>query len=182
VVAAMQDYGMPELLVNRMKPWAVALALNIPPLHSQQVLDIVLYQDAQSQGMALCGLETPRQQVAALEALTKSEQLEFLDDALRLYPHLQRNYEQLLQTYLDRDLHGFKKIDARLEGYIQYPQLAQKLEHKLVVERNRRMVKNMKPRLEQGGAFIAVGAAHLPGDKGILRLLQNRGYRLSVVY
>ena len=40
-----------------------------------------------------------------------------------------------------------------------------------------------------GGGFadkikllIAVGAMHLPGERGLLRLLLNRGYRLKAVY
>jgi hypothetical protein len=36
-------------------------------------------------------------------------------------------------------------------------------------------------RIEQGGAFIAVGALHLAGPTGIVQQLPERGYRLSLV-
>jgi len=39
----------------------------------------------------------------------------------------------------------------------------------------------MQDLLAEGNAFIAVGAAHLPGEKGILQLLEKQGYRLSRV-
>jgi uncharacterized protein YbaP (TraB family) len=39
----------------------------------------------------------------------------------------------------------------------------------------------MMPRIEQGGAFIAVGALHLAGPTGIVQQLSERGYRLSPV-
>jgi uncharacterized protein YbaP (TraB family) len=36
--------------------------------------------------------------------------------------------------------------------------------------------------LKQGGAFIAVGAAHLPGEAGLLFRLEQAGYRVISVY
>lgn len=48
--------------------------------------------------------------------------------------------------------------------------------------RNRRMVERMARHVNQGGAFVAVGALHLSGENGILRLLEKRGYKVSRVY
>ena len=53
---------------------------------------------------------------------------------------------------------------------------------RLLVKRNQRMVERMKPILKQGGAFVAVGAAHLPGETGLLYRLEKAGYRVTVVY
>ena len=36
--------------------------------------------------------------------------------------------------------------------------------------------------LRQGRAFVAVGASHLYGETGVLRLLQKQGYRVTPVY
>ncbi len=49
-------------------------------------------------------------------------------------------------------------------------------------ERNRTMVERMAPRLGEGGAFIAIGALHLPGETGLLSLLAAQGYQISRVY
>jgi len=43
------------------------------------------------------------------------------------------------------------------------------------------MAERMEPWLKQGGAFIAVGALHLPGEQGLIRLLRQRGYSVRVV-
>ncbi len=53
---------------------------------------------------------------------------------------------------------------------------------RLLDRRNEVMVARMAPMLAGGNAFIAVGAAHLPGDKGILYLLEQQGYQISRVY
>ncbi|HAR53445.1 MAG TPA: TraB/GumN family protein, partial [Roseovarius nubinhibens] len=30
-----------------------------------------------------------------------------------------------------------------------------------------------------GDIFVAVGAAHLPGDRGVLNLLESKGFRIT---
>jgi uncharacterized protein YbaP (TraB family) len=44
------------------------------------------------------------------------------------------------------------------------------------------MVKRMEKHVQQGNSFIAVGALHLPGEKGLLKLLEKKGYNVSTVY
>jgi hypothetical protein len=44
------------------------------------------------------------------------------------------------------------------------------------------MTGTIVPRLDAGGAFVAVGALHLYGDRGILSLLRQQGYRITRVY
>ena len=45
--------------------------------------------------------------------------------------------------------------------------------------RNRRMLRNAMPYLEEGRVFIAVGALHLPGEHGLIGLLREAGFELS---
>jgi uncharacterized protein YbaP (TraB family) len=52
----------------------------------------------------------------------------------------------------------------------------------LINRRNRLMVERMATRLAEGNAFIAVGALHLPGDQGILHLLELQGYQVRPLY
>jgi len=51
----------------------------------------------------------------------------------------------------------------------------------LVDTRNKNMADQLEKLVKQGGAFIAVGALHLPGDKGIVNILAQRGYKISRV-
>ena len=40
----------------------------------------------------------------------------------------------------------------------------------------------LEAHLQRGGAFIAVGALHLPGEDGLIRLLGQRGYSLRMIH
>jgi uncharacterized protein YbaP (TraB family) len=53
---------------------------------------------------------------------------------------------------------------------------------RLISDRNRLMVERMSGILDQGAAFIAVGAMHLPGEDGILNLLESMSYRIRRIY
>ncbi len=47
--------------------------------------------------------------------------------------------------------------------------------------RNTRMVDRMETNMKEMPVFTAVGAAHLPGQKGIIQLLRNKGYTVTPV-
>jgi uncharacterized protein YbaP (TraB family) len=44
------------------------------------------------------------------------------------------------------------------------------------------MAERMQEILNKGNAFIAIGALHLPGDEGVLNLLDGSGYIISRIY
>ena len=48
-------------------------------------------------------------------------------------------------------------------------------------DRARRFRDAALPYLEEGGAFIAVGALHLAGDSGLVELIRGAGYTVSAV-
>jgi uncharacterized protein len=47
--------------------------------------------------------------------------------------------------------------------------------------RNERFVRNAQPMIDAGGAFLAVGSFHLPGEAGMVSLLRAAGYRVERV-
>ena len=51
----------------------------------------------------------------------------------------------------------------------------------LIGERNRKFVRALGKHLTDGGAMIVVGAFHLPGEGGLIALLQADGYQVSRV-
>ena len=54
-------------------------------------------------------------------------------------------------------------------------------DYKVYCQRNEQWVKRLKPYLADGGAFIALNAIYLGGDKGLLQQLRAAGYRVRPV-
>jgi len=84
-------------------------------------------------------------------------------------------------AYLRGDIEQIFRM-VRADERPQERELREKVDRRLLDDRNRRMVERMLPRFEEGGAFIAVGAAHLPGESGVLALLEHRGYSVTRLY
>ena len=180
-VQLMTAYGIPELVVQRMKPWAAAATLSLPRPQSGIFLDMVLYQQAAAAGKQVYGLETIEEQIGAMESMPHDLQVAMLRDAIAQHDQIGQIIEQLINAYLRRDLAALESISnaAMQEGDAR---VAEVFSAEVVDRRNYRMLERMQPRLREGNAFIAVGALHLPGDKGLLNLLRNKGYRVSPVY
>jgi len=180
-LAVMSARGMPELLVANMKPWAVAVILMTPPGNNGVVLDHVLYQEAVAAGKKVHGLETVAEQMGLFDDLSRKDQIALLEDTLENLDNIGQMLDELLVAYLDRDLKRLLELnEASMRD--SDPQLAETFNRKVIVERNYRMAERMQSRLREGQQFIAVGALHLAGEEGLLKLLSERGYRLSRIY
>ena len=180
-VALMSDYDVPESLVKKMKPWAIAVQLNMPKPESDRFLDLMLYQQAIARGMPVHALETGAEQIEVFDKLSLEQQIVLLDEAMYNYEEMPALIEKLINLYLARDLAGMHSTsnDQMQKGDSG---LASKVEQRLIIERNYRMAKRMQQRLQEGRAFIAVGALHLSGKEGILNLLEKQGYQIKVLY
>ncbi len=173
------NYGIPPMAVQSLKPWAAFMTLSMPP-DTGLPLDLVLKSRAQEHGLPVHGLETVAEQAAIFEELDRSTQLQLLRDSICHYETLQGDMADMKQLYLQRDLAGLFSYQNkyRLHASDDYRQLMQRL----LWDRNQLMVERMQSRLETGGAFVAVGAMHLAGDRGVLNLLEETGYQVEPIY
>lgn len=179
--ALLADYGVPEMLVRQFKPWAVMAQLSMPKPRTGEFLDRVLYDRAVQQDKPVYGLETYAEQVAVFETLSLEQQIALLDDALENYPRLDGQLQTLINLYNQRDLSALQQFSESLNKTRQSA-LVDQFNQTLLIDRNKRMAERMQVRLQEGNAFIAVGALHLPGETGILQDLIKRGYRVTPVY
>jgi len=171
---------IPDAATEHMKPWAAATALSMPVPETGRVLDVVLFQRAQQAGKPLHGLETIAEQLEVFDGLPLEDQVGLLRDAVEQVAGLDAMLAELLAAYKRQDLAAMVAInEAAMATGDQ--RLAGEFQRRLIVDRNHRMAERMEPWLQQGGAFVAVGALHLPGEQGLLRLLEQRGYSLRAV-
>lgn len=180
LLQAVRERGIPGEMIVNMKPWAVMTLLLYPRQAEAGVaLDAQLYDRAIRQGKAVFGLETAAEQLAVFDNLPDEAQVQMLRSVLDMQGELEKLFEQMTRLYLAGDLHGLQRMSDAMMA--DYPVLAHAFNKVAIHDRNVRMVSRMQARLREGNAFVAVGALHLPGEKGILRLLQQQGYRVSPV-
>lgn len=172
--------GMPKRITTLMKPWAAAVTLSTPKPETGVFLDMSLYLTAKNQGKAVYGLETVEEQFSALDDIPMADQVYLLRASVQNYPRIPAMVEKMIERYLARDLPGLLSL-ARKYGP-KDKRIVDAFMKKLIDDRNQRMVERMLPRLKEGGAFIAIGALHLPGKNGVLQILKERGYRVTAVY
>lgn len=180
-VTAMQARGIPELVLERMKPWAVATSLAMPVPETGMVLDLVLYQQAQQAGKQVYGLETIREQLDVFDGMSLEDQVALVRDAVEQFAEVEDMHEALLDAYKQRDLGAMLAINKQVMDASDQ-RLARDFQRRLIIDRNRRMADRMQQYLKKGNAFVGVGALHLPGEQGLLELLEQRGYSVKRVY
>jgi len=171
---------LPERVIDSLKPWAAMTLLVQPQPQTGVFLDQALLRIARERELQTFGLESLEEQLAALDGLSPEDQLALLREAVANHDMLTATVEAMVRAWLARDLVALQAASQPKRSDDQRLQ-AQLLE-RLVDRRNPVMLERMQPRLAEGGAFIAVGALHLPGKQGLLHGLEEQGYRVTKVY
>ncbi|MCC7413019.1 MAG: TraB/GumN family protein [Gammaproteobacteria bacterium] len=172
-------YGLAADVAGRLQPWAALNLLARPPGRGQPVLDEYLTREAQRLGIPILGLETMPELLAALAGLPAADQLALLRDTVCDYDAIMAQVPLLRRLYLERDLGGLWRLSL---APVADRDVQQRFLQRLLFGRNAVMLERMLPALAAGGAFVAVGALHLPGSAGLLERLRGRGFRITPVW
>jgi hypothetical protein len=181
------DYHMPFTMVTRFKPWGAMMLFSVPPSEHMRAaaglkpLDERLRSEAEAAGKTVLGLETVDEQIDTLDGMGPADQMLMLDSTLQDVDRIESVFANLRDAYLARNLVAVYGI-LNAEKSDDATGAVSRFEQRLIIDRNRRMVKRMDKLLRQGNAFVAVGALHLPGTHGILQLLSDEGYQVTRVY
>src|SRR5690606_11294256 len=123
---------------------------------------------------------TTEEHFGALDGLTREEHLTMLRAVLKRTPEeKERDFERLLGAYLEGDIGRIAAFDDEITGGMLPSALWQKMELRLIDERNARMAERILEQAGQRSVFVAVGASHLAGYEGLLARLRRAGYRVS---
>ena len=183
--------GVPFQAVEKLQPWFLSTGFMLPDCMAKSamgnpiVLDISLAERAKAAGKPVDGLETAIEQLKAMAAIPIEEQMDGFVAVLTAEDQLADIFETMLQLYLGEHVSTIMPaIEAAVpegsmlvgagSGYGSF-------EQKVIIERNLRMADRLEPFLKTGGSFVAVGALHLPGEKGLVALLREHGYAVSRV-
>jgi uncharacterized protein YbaP (TraB family) len=173
-----------EEVLAKTKPWAALLRIDAArAVSSGPTLDRRLYLAARERHLTVIGLEDIDEQVAAFDGIPMITQVAILKHTLDHLPQIEAQAEPTVRAWLTGDLAALASINASIAG--KDPDLARHyavLVHQLVENRSVLMAHRLFLPLSRGHVFVAVGALHLYGSKGLLALLRAQGYRVHRVY
>ena len=182
------QYGMPLEVAETLRPLMLFGLLSVPPcaLAFAEVpgLDRALEDRALAEGIAVRGLESVAEQIAALD-----DDPGAMDTVLRMMLSMDPTDRTLwftnLALYRTRHIgamwtYGVDRM-TELVGAEEARRLADLFWDRMVARRNRTMVERALPGLREGGKVVAVGALHLPGEDGLVALLRREGFTLTPV-
>jgi uncharacterized protein len=185
VEEALGRRGVPLASVERMAPWMLSALVALPACEmarkaaGEPVLDIKLAEDAKAAGKRLAGLETVTDQLGAMASLPLDFHVRGLVETLRLGERMDDVIETMVILYVEGRTGTFWPLfrtvlpsSADEAGFAAF-------EEAMVTARNRTMASNAAALIDEGPAFIAVGALHLPGEEGVVEKLRAAGYRLT---
>jgi len=182
LIQILYEHGIPEDFAKTLKPWAIMIMLSSPQQKTGDILDLLLYQEAQAQHKKVFGLETVEEQLAIFEDISLPDQLILLQETVDQLDQLSEIFQQMLKLYTQRNLTGLLDFSKKYMASDTNKTLMDTFNKRILDDRNVKMVERMQTALQTGNSFIAVGALHLPGKNGILKLLEQQGYILTALY
>ncbi|PQA76346.1 TraB/GumN family protein [Rhodoferax sp. TS-BS-61-7] len=165
-----------------LKPWFVGMLLALTEsqklgLNPALGLDRHLMERAAQAGTPTRGLETADAQIAMLDSLDATLQDAFLQDTLREMGDFKGLFEALHTAWRQGDVAALERT-ALAEMREQYPVLYQRVN----VDRNKAWLPQLDALLRdkaRDNVLVVVGALHLVGSDGVVRMLADKGYQVE---
>ena len=155
----------PVMIINAMINKAITC-------DAQKIYEMEFLALAQKRQMHVAALESAEEQIAiAKKIYTASEIVRQLREG-DSYPDI---FENMVEAYKNEDLLQLMNLVADRRF------MSQEAEDTMVIDRNHLWCRRMPAMMQQRSVFFAVGAGHLPGENGLLKLLSDRGFVLSAV-
>jgi uncharacterized protein YbaP (TraB family) len=170
--------------IKKMRPWLASLLVETYDSLSAG-LQTEYGTEAQLQNVYLrtrgkiVGLETLSEQMRAFTGLTLPQQREMLaQDLVQTPAENVADVQTLHRLWQVGDADAIAAWEAvKSEKLARDQRLSASIDTKIVFERNRRFVSRMiATAAPNKPVFVAIGALHLGGPKGVLELLRERGF------
>lgn len=147
-----------------------------PNFNPAQQLDGEIQKRGAEAGKEIGAFETIEDQCKAMFGTSIMTQANELMDMVRNDDKASGTAIRLAKAYLSGDLNSMLAImeDPQLGGDEEWSD-------RMLNKRNANWVRIMAGLLPTASVLIAVGAGHLPGDKGLINLLRKEGYTVKPV-
>ena len=171
--------GMPREMFEPFRPWLAAMTVTVVSMQQagdDEKLGIDMhFLDEVKPPQRIEQLESAGFQISVLSSGTDEEQQEFLAATLKQMENAKESMHKMNDAYLAGDANKIEQLmqaDAEPKSFFK----------RLVEDRNLDMAARVETYLNGNEqCFVVVGAGHLVGPKGVVRLLQAKNYRVERV-
>jgi uncharacterized protein len=174
--------GIPLFFFERMQPLLLSMFADesMSPTMMQdgtmKSYEMEFSELAKEKKMLTGGLESMELQVSIIDSIPYQDQAALLIDAIKSSGKEEdSSMQKMSQSYTTQDVDALAAyIDSETQGNQDFSQ-------KLLVNRNKQWIKPIIDMSVAMPTFFAVGAGHLGGPQGVIRLLQARGIKVTAV-
>ncbi len=138
-------------------------------------LDFLIAELAKREKKKSIGFETPGFQDSLLNSVPDSIQLKWLVELSRNIVKAKEDFALLLAAYNEQSAQKLYDISFKTSPEMVY------LKTTLLDQRNSNWMQYLQANMSLNPHFVAVGAAHLSGDSGLIVLLRNAGYTVTPI-
>jgi uncharacterized protein YbaP (TraB family) len=174
-----EKYGLPAMAMSKMKPWAAAMMISTLPLMKSGMdvglgIDKYFLDKAEKTNKLVVEIESAEEQMKLVSGIT-AEMLE-KSVAASAKQDPEEYGKRLQQAWISGDTGQMEKImQEQTSDAVEFAKA-------MVEDRNLHMADVAEQFLKgKEKAFVVVGAGHMVGQGGVVRILQKRGYRVEQV-
>jgi len=175
----LKELGVDIKMFSVTKPWFLAVTVTILKLakmgfNPEYGVDQYFYNKAKESSKEVRGLETAEFQIDLIASLGEEHQDEVLLHTLKDLDVIELELSSLIDSWRRGDEEEFQELILR--SYGEYPQVYDKL----IVNRNKNWLKEIQSYLRGDKNYlVVVGAGHLVGQEGLIKLLSKKGYSVE---
>ncbi|WP_445722483.1 TraB/GumN family protein [Flavobacterium sp.] len=173
-----KNIGFSLKMINTFKPFSIS-SMYIPKLLDcpMKAVDTELMNISVAQNEEVFGLETIEDQMAVFDKIPYDVQIEeLLKSAETDLKKDKEEMKKMLTIYKSEDIEAMLAFTKESEN-----KLALDFEEELLINRNQNWIPIISKVAKEKPTFFGVGVGHLAGDKGVIKLLRKKGFKVEAV-
>ncbi|KIL36884.1 hypothetical protein SD71_05700 [Cohnella kolymensis] len=181
--------GAGTALFDKYEPWYAAMTLEALPAMkymNTDGIDKYIAKQAHKHGKTVIELESVEQQIGLFDHFSSELQKLYFHQSIGNADQAAEGLDRLLDLWTAGEPAELDQLHAEYvkQGKQTMGKLFKDFDNSFLIRRNREIAEKIDGFLsngETGTYMVAVGAMHMPGEQGLVSLLEEAGYKLEFI-
>lgn len=173
-----KNLNMSAKLFDSFKPFMISSMLFPKMLDCKsQSVESELMKITKEQNEEIFGLEKAEDQMKVFDEISYQDQAdELLKTVKDNLEKDKKEFQEMITIYQNKDIEGMLKMMSDSDNKI-----TSENQDILLNDRNKKWIPIMVKIMKDKPTFFGVGAGHLAGEEGVIKLLRKKGYKVEAV-